>query len=38
MTHFHRRGGYLYQQLNDDKEGGVTMSDNNGRTLAIALW
>jgi hypothetical protein len=28
-------GGYLYQQLNDDKVAGVTVANNKGRALAI---
>jgi hypothetical protein len=28
-------GGYLYQQLNDDKQGGTTVSNHKGRTFAI---
>jgi hypothetical protein len=28
-------GGYLYQQLNDDRQGGTTVSHNKGRTFAI---
>jgi hypothetical protein len=28
-------GGYLYQQINDDKQAGATVNDNKGRTFAI---
>jgi hypothetical protein len=28
-------GGYLYQQLNNDKLAGATVADNKGRTFAI---
>ena len=28
-------GGYLYQQVTDDKQGGATVANNKGRALAI---